>query len=265
MAFKTTLVLTALFLLSTVLYLRLIRTLPGLKLGKPTPPLPRQRGSPTHLLIVLGSGGHTAEMFSLLHSLDPYSYTHRSYVISAGDSFSASKAAEFERSLSSSTTYDHTKPNSETNQKRRSERARARGPGTYSTHTVPRARDIHQPLLTTPFSALRCLSACLILLRTRPRPDVAATPDLILLNGPGTAVIVVLASLILRFLGLEGGKWERVRRRTRTIYVESWARVKRLSLSGRILAGAGAVDRLLVQWEPLRGKGRAEWMGWMVR
>lgn len=104
------------------------------------------------------------------------------------------------------------------------------------------------------------------MLRAKPRGDVSATPDLILVNGPGTAVIVVFASLILRFLALDrSGSRGRVRRPTRTIYIESWARVKTLSLSGRILAGAGAVDRMLVQWEPLKGKAGAEWMGWMVR
>ena len=233
------------------LQLRLTQTLPGFKLG-PNPPPPRRRGSPTHLLIVLGSGGHTAEMFSLLHSFDPRSYHHRSYVVSKGDEFSSLKAVEFERSLADSAA---------------STNGRAlEGTGSYSMHVVPRAREIHQPLLTTPVSALRCLWACLLMLRAKPRGDVSATPDLILVNGPGTAVIVVFASLILRFLGLDRcGFRRRVRRSTRTIYIESWARVKSLSLSGRILAGAGAVDRMLVQWEPLKGKAGAEWMGWMVR
>ena len=103
------------------------------------------------------------------------------------------------------------------------------------------------------------------MLRAKPRGEVSATPDLILVNGPGTAVIVVFASLILRFLALDRSAWARVRRPTRTIYIESWARVKKLSLSGRILAGTGAVDRMLVQWEPLKGKAGAEWMGWMVK
>jgi beta-1,4-N-acetylglucosaminyltransferase len=48
----------------------------------------------------------------------------------------------------------------------------------------------------------------------------------------------------------------------RTIYVESWARVRRLSLSGTILVGV--VDRFLVQWEGLRGLGRAEYIGVLV-
>ena len=191
-------------------------------------------------------------MFSLLHSFDPQSYRHRSYVISKGDDFSSLKAVEFERSLADSAAIARGKASI--------------GTGSYSMHVVPRARKIHQSLLTTPLSALRCLWACLLMLRAKPREGVSATPDLILVNGPGTAVIVVFASLILRFLALDRcGSHGRVRMPTRTIYIESWARVKNLSLSGRILAGAGAVDRMLVQWEPLKGKSGAEWMGWMVR
>ena len=190
-------------------------------------------------------------MFSLLHSFDPQSYHHRSYVVSKGDDFSSLKAIEFERSLVDSAASTTGRASDRT--------------GSYSIHVVPRAREIHQPLLTTPVSALGCLWACLLMLRAKPRADVSATPDLILVNGPGTAVIVVFASLILRFLALDRSAWARVRRPTRTIYIESWARVKKLSLSGRILAGTGAVDRMLVQWEPLKGKAGAEWMGWMVK
>jgi beta-1,4-N-acetylglucosaminyltransferase len=69
--------------------------------------------------------------------------------------------------------------------------------------------------------------------------------------------MVVLASLIVRFFGMNRGA------EMRSIYVESWARVKTLSLSGKILLWAGLTDRFLVQWEGLK-KGRAEWKGFLV-
>lgn len=51
--------------------------------------------------------------------------------------------------------------------------------------------------------------------------------------------------------------------KTRTIYVESFARVKSLSLSGRILYPV--VDRFLVQWPLLKEKySRAEFKGVLV-
>lgn len=58
----------------------------------------------------------------------------------------------------------------------------------------------------------------------------------------------------LRFLGLVD---------TRTIYVESFARVKRLSLTGRLLYWV--VDGFLVQWPGLKKNWpRAEYRGVLV-
>ena len=219
-------------------------------------PYPRKRGSPTRLLIVLGSGGHTAEMISLLENLDTRSYTHRSYVVGEGDDFSTDKAVEFEHGLARKATQQDIDRNPRAGSKNTY--------GSYDIAYVPRARKIHQSLLTTHYSSLRCLFACFTVLR-RPAQFLGASrslhrtygyPDLVLTNGPATSVILILASLLLRFVGLPG-----TRDKMRTIYVESWARVRKLSLSGRLVAGV--VDRFLVQWEALRGKG--EFRGMLVQ
>lgn len=81
--------------------------------------------------------------------------------------------------------------------------------------------------------------------------------DMIITNGPATGVIVVLAAKILAFFGIEGNG------EMKSIYVESWARVKTLSLSGKLLLWAGLTDRFFVQWEGLQG-GRKEWRGFLV-
>lgn len=83
-------------------------------------------------------------------------------------------------------------------------------------------------------------------------------PDLIMANGPGTAVLVILASLILRFFACKG-----THGKMRSIYIESWARVRKLSLSGRILRTTGMVNRFIVQWEGLAQIG-AEFRGVLV-
>lgn len=96
--------------------------------------------------------------------------------------------------------------------------------------------------------------------------------DVLLVNGPGTCVLVVAVSWIRRvnhccchidedtypgvqsahahvyvqFLGLNY---------TRIIYVESFARVKSLSLSGKILRPF--VDTFVVQWPDAGGEGKA--------
>ena len=229
-------------------------------------------------------------MFYLLRDLDTTKYTHRTYVVSSGDAFSAQRAKEFERGLEErykdaarrGEKDGHAEikvTDAEARKRLRKEecgkdmeRPTCLGPDHYNIAEVPRARKIHQPFLTTPLSCLWTLiSSFAPLLRsppllpnqgpTTPYEHAAADlPDLIITNGPATAVIIILASLILRF-----GNWRGAnsREKCRTVYVESFARVKTLSLSGRLLLRI--VDRFLVQWEELEGVGgRAEFYGVLV-
>ncbi|KAH7125315.1 oligosaccharide biosynthesis protein Alg14-like protein [Dendryphion nanum] len=248
----------------------------------------RRKPYATRILIVLGSGGHTHEMFHLLRDLNTQKYTHRTYIVSSGDAFSAQRAAYFEAQLEEnerlkcnqqSTT---STPNSQSQNgstitisqtEEEGERLSFVGPDHYNISTIPRARKIHQPLLTTPFTSLVTLLSSIKPLLSSPsllpnqppqNPYEAVAqdvPDLIMTNGPATGVIIVLASLLLRFFNIRGAN---SRGKCRTIYVESFARVKTLSLSGKLLIRV--VDRFLVQWEELegRGGGRAEFWGVLV-
>ena len=188
-------------------------------------------------------------MLALLKGLDTSLYKHRTYLISEGDAFSAQKAREYEATLAQRGTSMRRPASSHDN----------RSEPSYDVAVVPRARKIHQPLLTTPFSALHCLAACFrVLYSPLERPTHPQYPDLVISNGPGTAVCVVLACLLLRFFGAVGSSGK-----MRTVYVESWARVRGLSFSGKILVRC--VDRFLVQWETLKGAaGRAEYLGVLV-
>ncbi|CAO2658703.1 Nn.00g064260.m01.CDS01 [Neocucurbitaria sp. VM-36] len=250
----------------------------------------RKRPIATRVLIVLGSGGHTHEMFDLLRDLDTRKYTHRTYVVSSGDAFSAQRAVQFEKgleerekqqgagdqSLNIGVEIEVTNENGVTQPSKKEDgktrRPACLGPDHYNIAVVPRARKIHQPLLTTPLSCLWTLySSFTPLLRAPPllpnQPPItpyesaaADLPDLIITNGPATAVIIILASLILRFVDWKGAN---SRGRCKTVYVESFARVKTLSLSGKLLLRV--VDRFLVQWEELEGAGgRAEFWGVLV-
>lgn len=203
-------------------------------------------------------------MLSLLADLDPFSYTHRTYIISSGDDFSASKAVDFEQNLTSQSS-SRTKSFSDWfHEASKGQIDIASMSPSYSLHFVPRARKIHQSLLTAPFSCLQCFIACVYILYSSPLPTSSihahSYPDLILLNGPSNSVLVLLAALFLRFFAFAGtyGKM-------RSIYVESWARVNGLSLSGKILVALGAVDRVLVQWEGLAQKGKGEYRGCLVK
>lgn len=212
------------------------------------------------MVIVLGSGGHTAEMMSLVRDLDPRRYTNRTYIVSSGDSFSAGKALDIERLLQgkhSNEVSEPTKPG-----------VTSKVTGTWDIKIVPRARKIHQPLYTAPFSSLWCLVGCLKALHTTSRTSKATPyqyPDVIITNGPATAVIVIFAAYLLKFLAIAPAS------KMKIIYVESWARVMTLSLSGKVLLYLGICDRFLVQWEALakavNGTGtrrKVEWAGFLV-
>ena len=227
----------------------------------------RPKQAPVHLLVVLGSGGHTAEMFSMLRrmKLDPSVYSYRTYAVSSGDNLSAAKAVEFETSLRDG----GQRGGQGTGTNRPTVAKKADSQGSYSIVTVPRARRVHQSYLTAPLSTLQCFWACLLMLRglhpdQGPLPSniLSAYPDLILSNGPATAVCVILAAKALRlcrYLNPPRNTEDSVllKYQLRTIFVESWARVTTLSLSGKLLMPF--VDRFLVQWPALEGK--AAWKG----
>lgn len=105
-------------------------------------------------------------------------------------------------------------------------------------HRIPRAREVHQSWSSTFVSTSRALAASLRLV-------ARLRPDLVVANGPGTCLPVCL---VARLLG------------ARLIFCESWCRVKRLSLTGRILYPL--CHRFLVHWACLCDRyPRAEFIG----
>lgn len=114
------------------------------------------------------------------------------------------------------------------------------------TFTVPRARKVGQGWVSTVFSSIYSLYFCLgIVAKTNPR--------LLLVNGPGTCVIIAACVLALKPLGIQ----------TKIVYVESLARVSTLSLSGRLLYPVA--DALVVQWPQLAEKyPKAKYIGMLV-
>lgn len=262
------------FLLALLTTLLVAASLRLLAILSPQRNPPRRVPTATRILVVLGSGGHTHEMFRLLRDLDTRKYTHRTYVVGSGDAFSARRAVEFERGL------EGRRKDAESGNgvgvgkdvDGWNKRKHHIGPEHYDIRILPRARKIHQSILTTPFTCLvTLLSSFPILLSPPPdTPRSASTPStsaathlpsLIITNGPATSVILILASLVLKFFDIRGAQ---SRGMCKTIYVESFARVERLSLSGWVVGGV--VERFLVQWEGLEGcaGGRGEFWGVLV-
>ncbi|XP_061175141.1 UDP-N-acetylglucosamine transferase subunit ALG14 homolog [Saccostrea echinata] len=155
-----------------------------------------RRKSTVSVLAVMGSGGHTKEMLSLLSGLGTH-YHPRYYVIANTDTMSQQKVKQFEKQRN-------------TTEKNKSE---------YSIILIPRSREVAQSWTSTVLSTLIAL--------WKSFPAVfQSNPDLILCNGPGTCVPVCLVGIILKIVRM--GK-------PRIVYVESICRVETLSLSAWML------------------------------
>ena len=116
---------------------------------------------PVRALVVLGSGGHTAEMMTMMRSLVQQNMQFQSvlYALAATDSMSRFKA----------------------------ENSGIRG----EFAVVPRAREVGQSYVTSAFTTARAFAySCLCVLRYR--------PQLLLCNGPGTCVPFAIAVSMCR-------------------------------------------------------------------
>ncbi|KAK0486092.1 glycosyltransferase family 1 protein [Armillaria novae-zelandiae] len=210
------------------------------------------------LAVFLGSGGHTSEAIALLSSLDYARFSSRIYIVGDGDTLSTQKAIDLESKKCASS--------SEQN---------VRHLFFFAVWTIPRARRVHQSLLSSPLTALWSLLRCMQHVTISPllSSSSASQPfaDVLILNGPGTCLSLCIAIYVNKFIGLPVPK---------LIYVESFARVHSLSLSGKLLRPLvdryRVIDptdpvwpypspRFVVQWpQPLTDGGRGDCFGWLV-
>lgn len=103
-------------------------------------------------------------------------------------------------------------------------------------HEIPRAREVGQSYATSIFTTLYAqIHAFILIAKIR--------PGLILCNGPGTVLPLCVAALFWRIAGLCHGQ---------IIFVESYCRVKTLSLTGKLLYPWA--DMFAVHWEELQRK-----------
>ncbi|KAI1122806.1 oligosaccharide biosynthesis protein Alg14 like-domain-containing protein [Nemania abortiva] len=192
------------------------------------------RGLSTHyVLMICGSGGHTAEMIQMVErSICPEKSSHRRWAVGKDDMKSYDKILAFESRL-----LDRFSRHSVDS-------------GTFDIVRFGRARYVHQSWLTTPFTAILSLLDILRILTTppsqgpTPRPQY---PGVIVTNGPGTGFLFLLVARALKLPRVVPAS------HMRTIYVESWARVKSLSLTGKLIRKLKLADRFIVQSHFLKG------------
>eukprot|EP00960_Hanusia_phi_P034885 751344-Hanusia_phi.AAC.5 len=112
---------------------------------------------------------------------------------------------------------------------------------------TPRAREVKQSWITSVFTTLvASLHAMWFVFMMQ--------PDLVLCNGPGTCVPIAYSAYFFRVFLMQ---------RSKIIFAESIARVKSLSLSGKLLYPIA--DEFVVQWEELLKRApRARYVGFLI-
>ncbi|KAL2024141.1 hypothetical protein VTK56DRAFT_9921 [Thermocarpiscus australiensis] len=200
----------------------------------PNEPVPDLRRLPAvYFLYVLGSGGHTTEMLNIIkNQFHAQPNQHRRYVVTAGDDSSISRVVELEVLIRS--IYP------------------GESAGTIDSFAVPRARKVHQSFLTTPLTCLATALQAVNVLTREPNARPATRhgrmfkyPHVVVTNGPATGFVVCLVAHLLKVFYLVP------QNRLKMVYVESWARVRSLSLTGRLFRWTGIADVFAVQHEEL--------------
>lgn len=116
---------------------------------------------PVRTLIVIGSGGHTAEMLRLMNKINKSKFTPRQYVVADTDTTSLVQLTSAESGTD------------------------------WFIVSIPRSRHVNQSYLTSVFSTIYSIVVSVPMV-------ISFKPDLVLCNGPGTCVPVCLVAFMMR-------------------------------------------------------------------
>ncbi|KAH7659181.1 Oligosaccharide biosynthesis protein Alg14-like protein [Dioscorea alata] len=156
-------------------------------------------------------------MLSIVNVLNKERFSPRFYVAAATDNMSLQKAQVLEQSL-----LHQGKGNAEAAQ----------------FMQIYRSREVGQSYITSIGTSLIAIAhAIWFILKIR--------PQVIICNGPGTCIPLCVAAFMFKVVGL---RWSSI------FYIESIARVRKLSLSGLLLYKLHLTDQFVVQWPQLQSK-----------
>lgn len=116
---------------------------------------------PSRTLIVVGSGGHTAEMCRLMNQMNKTKFTPRLYLLADTDTTSRVRVKNEECGSD------------------------------WSIASIPRSRYVNQSYLTSIFSTIYSIVMTVPVV-------IAFKPDVVLCNGPGTCIPVCFVAFIMR-------------------------------------------------------------------
>lgn len=106
--------------------------------------------------------------------------------------------------------------------------------GAIEVVRISRSRSVHQSYISSVFTTIRSVIDSIPLVNN-------ARPELILCNGPGTCVPICIVAFLFKIFYIND---------CQIVFVESFCRVRTVSLTGRILKWI--VDLFVVQWPQLQ-------------
>ena len=172
-------------------------------------------GTPARTMVVLGSGGHTAEMMRVLRVMPLDRFDPLLFVVASSDSTSEVQLRNCPVLQPIFAATDSSPP---------------------LFLRIPRSREVKQSYLSSVFTTLRSLVVSTkLIFRHR--------PHLLLCNGPGTCLPLMVSAFVAKVLG-----WCD----THITFVESFCRVQTLSLCGHLVLPI--CDRFVVLWPQLQKK-----------
>lgn len=178
-----------------------------------------------NLMIIFGSGGHTTEMLLFLGKTNIFEkYGEIYFVIGHSDTWSLRKVTDYYQSIG----IDLKK---QTNLK---------------VHNLFRAREVKQSFITSIFTTFLAIIHSFIIIA---KLTMFSKIDLVLTNGPGTAVPLCYSYWFISRVMLFNLK-------SKIIFVESFCRVNSLSLTAKLMRPI--IAKFVVQWEDLHKKFSTE-------
>jgi len=168
----------------------------------------RKSKTPVRTLIVMGSGGHTAEMLRLMNQINKLKFMPRLYILADTDTTSHIQVESNECGTD------------------------------WCIANIPRSRHVNQSYFTSIWSTIYSIAMTVPVV-------ISFKPDLVLCNGPGTCVPVCFVAFMIKLFHYAD---------TSIIFVESFCRVKTLSLTGKLMLIFA--NLIIVQWPELKQKYR---------
>eukprot|EP00347_Sterkiella_histriomuscorum_P020197 403338725 len=190
-------------------------------------------------MIVFGSGGHTTEMLLMLKQLNFDKYDSITFVLGHSDTFSLNKIRDFFRKYRNIDLKIHQNEQIQSQEQSKDDTTKMKTVELGNKFRIVRlfrSREVKQSYMSSIITTIRGLLHSFKII-------YECQPDLIVTNGPGTAMPLCYARWIMSKIF-----W--IKPKAKILFIESFCRVTSLSLTGKLLKPIA--NKFVIQWEELK-------------